>query len=276
MFYFIPMSRVPYHKPALSYVQQLQKLKDRGLKIRSEEKAIRLLEKLSYYRLSGYWYPFLLDKERHIFKENADFDTAFLLYKFDLDKCLSTLLYDTDCDEKFLRSFKSKYSNTFPPSWMTLELTTFGTLSTLYMGLRPGVPKREIAHHFGLDDKTFSSWLHTFVYLRNVCAHHSRLWNREMSIAPRLPLNPQKQWLESKVPIKNDRLYYAMSMMLYLLQTVDSKHQLVYRFRILLKKYPVIDIAAMGFPSNWENEPPRNVRFSLQQKMGFLFTFKAK
>jgi abortive infection bacteriophage resistance protein len=264
----------------------------------------------------------LKDKENHIFKEYADFDTAFKIYKFDrdfrnlilrelekieiairskmtynlchayspfwfrdntifkskfdLDKCLESLLYDIDCDEKFLRSFQLKYSNSFPPSWMTLELTTFGTLSTLHMGLKPGLPKREISHYFGLDDKTFSSWLHTFVYLRNVCAHHARLWNREMSITPRLPLTPQRQWLKGINSSKNDRLYFAISMMLYLLQTIDPENKMIYRFKILLKKYPNIDVAAMGFPSDWETEPLWNAKLSTRQKLRLFFTFRAK
>jgi abortive infection bacteriophage resistance protein len=48
-----------------------------------EAKALHLLEKIGYYRLSGYWYPLLTDKEKHFFKLDVDFETAFSLYKFD-------------------------------------------------------------------------------------------------------------------------------------------------------------------------------------------------
>ncbi|MCF8222955.1 MAG: Abi family protein [Bacteroidales bacterium] len=51
--------------------------------IKNEQSFLDVLEKKSYYRLSGYWYPLLIDKEQHIFKPNADFDTAYKIYLFD-------------------------------------------------------------------------------------------------------------------------------------------------------------------------------------------------
>ena len=53
------------------------------MKFADEDKALHLLENISYYRFSGYWYPLLTDKENHVFKPNVDFETAFSLYKFD-------------------------------------------------------------------------------------------------------------------------------------------------------------------------------------------------
>ena len=80
------MSKVPYTKTAKTYEEQLQILKDRGLKTKSDKKILFLLHKLSYYRLSGYWYPLLEEpKSAHKFKKNADFQTAFKLYRFDRD-----------------------------------------------------------------------------------------------------------------------------------------------------------------------------------------------
>jgi abortive infection bacteriophage resistance protein len=86
------MSKIPYTKPFLSYVAQLSLLKSRGMVFADEARALHLLEKIGYYRLSGYWYPLLADKEKHIFKSNANFETAFSLYKFDreLRKLVST------------------------------------------------------------------------------------------------------------------------------------------------------------------------------------------
>lgn len=79
------MSNKPdYNKPALNYEAQISRLKERGLHIPNENKAAHLLEYLSYYRLSGYWYPLLKEpKADHKFKEGADFNTAFQLYCFD-------------------------------------------------------------------------------------------------------------------------------------------------------------------------------------------------
>lgn len=236
------MNKVPYNKTALSYADQLQQLKIRGLTIENEPKALHLLEVVSYYRMSGYWYPLLADKQNHHFKPNATFETAFSIYKFDrelrllvlrelekievavrakmiyvLSHSLGPFWYldsanfsnpvkhaDTlskiaieysRSDEEFAKAFKNKYSDPMPPSWMMLEVSSFGTLSSLYNYLHPTRDKREIAKHFGLADKVFSSWLHSIVYLRNICAHHARLWNREMQIQPMIPRHTYRPFI---------------------------------------------------------------------------------
>lgn len=295
------MSRVPYSKPALSYIQQLQLLKDRGLSVENEDKALHLLKNLSYYRLSGYWFPLLLDKRNHVFKKGSTFESAFDLYCFDRELRMLILreiekievavraqmayilshnygpfwfrnpaLFKNKfshtrtlesieseykrSDEQFIKAFQGKYNDVFPPSWMTLEIVSFGTLSILFNNLKPGHTKRKIANYFGLDDKTFASWLHSIVYLRNVCAHHSRLWNRVMSIRPRLPRRPHRLWLTNLTQVTNNKSYYILSMLLYLLHIVNPNNKLKEKFKPLLKKYPNIDTKAMGFPKNWGAE----------------------
>ena len=294
------MPKVPYTKPALTYQQQLDQLKDRGLKIDNEAKALHLLENISYYRLSGYWYPLLADKVHHAFKPEATFDSAFKLYCFDrelrrmvlaeIEKieiavrakmiyimshkhgpfwfsdaslfrdqnghadtiAKITMEYDRS-DEEFIKAFKDKYSDPLPPSWITTEVTSFGTLSILYSNLLPGRDKRDIANYFGLSDTVFSSWLHSIVYLRNVCAHHTRLWNRGMSIRPRRPEAARKQWLVDE-PALNNRTYFILSMIAYLLQTVNPGNSFSARFKSLLGQYPNVDVRALGFTVDWESE----------------------
>jgi abortive infection bacteriophage resistance protein len=73
---------------------------------------------------------------------------------------------------------------------MILEISSFGNLSNIYKNLRPGQDRRAIANYFGLDDSTFSSWLHSFTYVRNLCAHHSRFWNKRLGISPQIPISP--------------------------------------------------------------------------------------
>ena len=295
------MSKAAYTKAALTYKQQLIRLKERGLHIPDEEYFLHLLEVKSYYRLSGYWYPLLKNKKEHIFKEGASFDTAYKIYCFDrelrhlvmaelekievairakmiyiLSHSFGPFWYQNKAlfkniekhkqlldklkaeyhrsDEEFILAFKKKYSNPLPPSWMLLEVTSFGTLSVLYNNLKPGIDKRNIAKHFGLADKVFSSWLHSIVYLRNVCAHHSRLWNRAMSIQPLMPKKTYHTWLNRK-NIFNNNTYFMLSMLVYLMNRIKNENDIVHRFKALLDKYPNIHPAAMGFVKNWEQEP---------------------
>jgi len=177
------MAKTHYHKIPLSYESQLLQLENRGLKISDRDKTLHLLENISYYRLSGYWYPLLADKQNHIFKQTAEFDTAFRLYCFDrklrqlvlgeLEKIevavrakmtyilshkhgafwfqnqnlfKSSVTHANSLtkineefsrsDEDFIASFKQKYTDPLPPSWIILEITSFGALSKLYKMLK--------------------------------------------------------------------------------------------------------------------------------------------
>ena len=294
------MCKVPFPKVALTYEAQLQLLKDRGLSVDDEPKALFLLEKISYYRLSGYWFPLLANKKDHFFKPSATFETAFKLYCFDKElrklfiselekievairaKMIYVLSHEygpfwfqdaalfrdpvshartlskigdeySRSDEEFIVAFKDKYCNPLPPSWMILEITSFGTLSMLYKYLKPGRSKRNIAHYFGLSDRVFETWLHSIVYLRNVCAHHTRLWNRAMSIRPQIPITPLKIWINNTA-IPNNKTYFMLSMIKYLLLTVNPGNSFTVKITDLLEKYPNIDVLAMGFPADWTDE----------------------
>ena len=154
-------------------------------------------------------------------------------------------------DDQILR-FKSMYSNPFPPAWMTMEVTSFGTLSMLYKLLKPSLTKRKIANYYGVSDSVFESWLHSIVYVRNICAHHSRLWNKTLRIQPLFPRKVSGTFISA--PVRNDRLYYVLCIIQYLLRTVNPSTTFPTRLKALFAEYQHVDTAAMGFPTDWEKE----------------------
>lgn len=89
--------------------------------------------------------------------------------------------------EAFIENYKAKYSG-FPnlPIWMATEVMSFGSLSKLFTGLLPGL-QRSVGSCFQVAMEVLRSWIHHLVYIRNICAHHGRLWNREFAIRPKLP-----------------------------------------------------------------------------------------
>lgn len=156
-------------------------------------------------------------------------------------------------DEEAIVDFRTKYTNDFPPSWMTFEISSFGTLSKLYSWLNSGLSRRQVASYYGLSDTVMISWLHSLVYIRNICAHHGRLWNKQMSINPIVPRKLKLPFVS--IPKETKKLYYILSTILYFLQTVNPKNTFVSRFSQFIDKYPQVDLNAMGFPKDWQQEP---------------------
>lgn len=157
--------------------------------------------------------------------------------------------------EVFKEHFFQKYDeHQRMPIWMTSEVLSLGLLSKIYRNLNMSVGKKRIAHHFGLPTPyVLESWMQSITYVRNICAHHSRLWNRILTNRPSFLSKPTNVWLTPEPD--NDKAYYFICCILYLLRSVNPDTRFVAHFKSLLSRYPKLDKLAMGFPSNWEAEP---------------------
>ena len=90
--------------------------------------------------------------------------------------------------EIFVDHYKNKYSG-FPkmPLWMAVELMSFGSLSLMYNNLLKN-DKIDFSKKLGnFHSDILSSWMHSFSYVRNICAHHGRIWNKGLGIKMQLP-----------------------------------------------------------------------------------------
>ncbi|WP_316746879.1 Abi family protein [Pedobacter gandavensis] len=160
----------------------------------------------------------------------------------------------------FIKEHIKKHSDDprLPPSWKTLELTSFGTLSKIYGNLKNNiVSKARIAKELGVVNHTFlPSWLQSIAQIRNYCAHHSRLWNKNLPGRPRLLPNPPNAWIND-VPVERElhMLYIHLCCIKYLLNIVQPKNDLTTQLTALLGKYPNVDPNALGLKINWTKEP---------------------
>ncbi len=157
--------------------------------------------------------------------------------------------------EDFVRHFFAKYtSETDLPLWMACELMTFGAMFTLFRGVETAI-QQTIAAEYGVADRVLDSWLATFNQVRNLCAHHARLWNRAFGVRPQIPRpNKHPAW-HRPVAVTSDRLFGVMTVLHYLLRQVAPQSEWRQRWEALLARYPEIPIAAMGFPANWKDSP---------------------
>jgi len=104
-----------FTKPAKSYDEQVALLKGRGLVIASEERAVRWLKRVSYYRLSAYFIPFRANDGTEDFKPSATFDSIIDLYKFDARLRLLFLQAVERIEIAFRTSITYEVAHTYGP-----------------------------------------------------------------------------------------------------------------------------------------------------------------
>ncbi|MEA1986551.1 MAG: Abi family protein [Candidatus Marinimicrobia bacterium] len=158
-------------------------------------------------------------------------------------------------NEIFIKHYKKKYNKPIrPPAWMTLEIVSFGLLSKLYENLRLTSEKKIIARKFNLGHPTIlESWMHSLSVIRNICAHHGRLWNREISASMKNPKITSATWLSNN-DFPQGKMYLALSSIQFLLNTIIPHNHFKNKFKKLIKTYSEIPLRQMGFPKNWEKE----------------------
>lgn len=169
----------------------------------------------------------------------------------DILKSIKALLVKSK--DIFITHFYQTYSEPMPPAWMTFEIMQMGQLSMIYECLNKSQTHKDIAAYFGIKEAVLVSWLHTLVYVRNISAHHARLWNKKLRIAAKLPMNPTFTWYSASV-IKSDSFFVVFCIINYILKIISPRNRFVKKFKHLLRKYKNIDIVAMGFPPNWEKD----------------------
>lgn len=174
----------------------------------------------------------------------------------DIQKHIKEQLHNNKA-EVFIQHYCNKYDTPInPPSWMSVEVMYFNHLSRICTGLKLRADINGIASYFALPPKTFCSWLHTINYIRNICAHHARLWNRDMNIVPeKLAFSKSLDWVSSPDTVKRSKLYYFLCMLNYMLQTANPTSTFKHRIKDLLTEYQeVASLNAMGFQPDWMNE----------------------
>jgi len=152
-------------------------------------------------------------------------------------------------DEAFIKHLKATYAEVLPPVWAVCEVMSLGLLSRWYNNLKPMPTRRAIAAVYGVDERVLESWLRHFSLVRNTCAHHSRLWNREFTITRLLPRN-KPDGLAAQCQAGSRRPYNSLVILLHCMDVIAPQHQWRARLKELIVRH-AIPVAAMGFPAGW-------------------------
>jgi abortive infection bacteriophage resistance protein len=162
-------------------------------------------------------------------------------------------------DEAFVAHFRDKYDDRMP-IWALTEILELGHLTRLYGGLRNDIAT-EIANAFGVPTKRMmTSWLVSVNYVRNVAAHHARLFNRKLVITPKRPRAaelPVLAHLSDGTAPKEFGVYGTLAVMAYLLRSIPSDVDWAPRTARHLRSFPAagaVTVGAMGVAPGWLDE----------------------
>lgn len=160
--------------------------------------------------------------------------------------------------EGFIEHLTSTYQEPLPPVWAICEIMSLGLLSRQYKNLKPMTTRSAISGVYGVDQQVFESWLHHLTFIRNVCAHHNRLWNREFTITPQLPRSKPRV-LRGEFVNGSRKLYNTVLILLHFMNVIAPSHHWRKRLKELVVRHG-IDCAAMDFPADWlDREPWREI-----------------
>ncbi|SEE18637.1 Abortive infection bacteriophage resistance protein [Arthrobacter alpinus] len=163
--------------------------------------------------------------------------------------------------EDFVRHYMLKYDGRLP-IWVAVEVLDFGGVIRLFSLLNRN-DQNEIARTWGVNDgRRLHKWLLNLGTVRNICAHHSRLWNRvlnyEIAKFPPSIVDPELTHIAEHIFPK--KLYPSLAVLAYLVPRMDARTNWPRTLRTKIKlKFPsLIGISPeenMGFPSGWDELP---------------------
>ena len=151
-------------------------------------------------------------------------------------------------DEYIQEHFRKYDTPSMPPVWKTMEVASMGTLSKLYSNMYDSAAKKTVSRSFMIPKFEYMrSWLRCITVIRNICAHHARLWNAIIVVNPSLPKRLPNPWISNRL-LKPDKLYPHLCYIGYWLNAINPANTFIGDIKALFSKYPVVDPAAMGFP----------------------------
>ncbi|MAS24459.1 MAG: abortive phage resistance protein [Oceanospirillaceae bacterium] len=162
--------------------------------------------------------------------------------------------------EEFIKHNKDKYG--LPIAiWIACEVWDFGCMSRLFAGLK-NEHQDMISNRYGIKNGgVFASWLRSLNYLRNVCAHHSRLWNRNIIDQPQKPAKTETlaflhAWDDGRLVARPFLLFCIIH---HLLQTINPTTSWWERLSNLLNEFPLngdepaLSLDALGTITGWQD-----------------------
>ncbi len=189
-------------------------------------------------------------KDSHILLNKTIFENQ-KFYKQSLIQLLNNYY---NSNELFASHFQDKYDEIIPPIWVSVELMTLGEISKWYKNLNIK-DRKKIAKYYSLKERYLSTFLLHLTEVRNICAHHGRLWNKKISKGFQIP-----SFINLYAPNQIYKVYHTIIMMDYILAKINIENSLLEEVIKLILKHN-IPIKYMGFPKNHNIKGLENAKY---------------
>lgn len=195
---------------------------------------------------------------------HAYLDASLFSNPWQYHKDISKIVRDIEAShEIFVSHYTSSYSEPFlPPIWAVVETLTLGALSRWYASTKDNKVRAAVSKALGMPTvEIMESVLHCLTLIRNICAHHARLWNRKMTMQlphiKRLKQDIQTQAVVDKVGNIQQQprreIYNYLIVMVNIMKTINPATTWVKRLSDLIETATVAQQTAMGFPADWQH-----------------------
>jgi abortive infection bacteriophage resistance protein len=162
--------------------------------------------------------------------------------------------------EDFVLHYRRTHGSNLP-IWVAIEIWDFGAMSQLFSMMNANDQKC-VAAKYGIQEfKVFGSWLRSLNYLRNLAAHHSRIWNRNVIDQPKLPSSGNINWCDGFIG-KNDLIakpFLLLAITNHILKTICPKTTWNSRVKELIKDFPSlkaetkVSVDDIGLIEGWDS-----------------------
>jgi len=276
-------------KPPASFEKLVHILKSRELIVQDDDLAIRTLRRINYYRLSAYGLSLKRDdaffpgttfehllalyefdqRFRYVIMEIVEqVEIAFrthvsyhIAHKYGAMGHLDTRHYDNHDEfiigldkeigrsqELFIKHHIEKYEGQVPV-WVAVEVLSFGALSKLFSNMKSEDQNAIARCNYKVPAKYLVSWLKCLSYIRNICAHYGRLYNRPLTSKPRL-----NRYAREALGLEPSRVFAILYILKELIPNRRAWMGYVTRFEALLTEFQeVVELRRIGFPEDWES-----------------------
>lgn len=177
--------------------------------------------------------------------------------------------------EPYIRHHLDNYEGQIP-IWALIEIFSFENLSSYFRGLTQK-QRNSVAANLKIFDRSGTgygaallNWIQNLVEIRNTCAHHSRLWNKNINnqlkqthfrhFSQTLHIRDHQAYASrmgwARPTHSTDRIYSSLVIMGMLLDEIDQSSRWKQEIKALYSTLPSNHtIYESGFPESWLSEP---------------------